>query len=110
MRISADLQRHQLPATGVVHRLHPGGVWTGTPYVEQVKAQLDAIPDYDALTGYVYHEEFDGLARHLTATLAASDMSSTAAAPAPISAASTGPRKGGLKRILRRMAGHGSRR
>lgn len=48
-----------------VYRLHGGGVWTQTPHVDKLKAQLEALPAYDALTDYVFHEDFERLSSHL---------------------------------------------
>jgi glycosyltransferase involved in cell wall biosynthesis len=48
-----------------VYRLHGGGVWTKTPYADQLRSQLDLIPTYDALTDYIFTSEFTALARRL---------------------------------------------
>jgi len=67
-----------------VYRLHAGGVWTRTSYPDQLRAQLDAIPAYDALTDHVYHSEFGTLANRLRTTIAAShNGSAEGAAPTP---------------------------
>lgn len=48
-----------------VYRLHSNGVWSQTPHVEKLKAQLEVIPSYDALTGHAYHPEFEALSNRL---------------------------------------------
>lgn len=48
-----------------VYRLHGGGVWTQTPHIEKLKAQLDLLPAYDELTEFVFHDDFEKLGTHL---------------------------------------------
>lgn len=48
-----------------VYRLHGGGVWTQTPHVDKLKAQLEVLPAYDAITDHVFHEDFERLSNHL---------------------------------------------
>jgi glycosyltransferase involved in cell wall biosynthesis len=48
-----------------VYRLHSGGVWTQTPHMDKLKAQLEMLPAYDALTDHVFHEDFERLSSHL---------------------------------------------
>jgi glycosyltransferase involved in cell wall biosynthesis len=72
-----------------VYRLHAGGVWTRTPYVEQLKAQLELIPTYDALTEHVFQAEFDALADRLRSLIAASLATATEPAECPQARAQT---------------------
>lgn len=63
-----------------VYRLHSNGVWSQTPHVEKLKSQLDMIPAYDALTGQVYHSEFEILSNRLQHMILMSNFSHIAAA------------------------------
>lgn len=57
-----------------VYRLHTAGVWTQTPHVEKLKAQLDVLPAYDELTDRVFHEDFELLASRLRHVITASQI------------------------------------
>jgi len=48
-----------------VYRLHTNGVWSQTPFVEQLKKQLELIPEYDLLTEKVFQKEFHILSKKL---------------------------------------------
>jgi glycosyltransferase involved in cell wall biosynthesis len=48
-----------------VYRLHSCGVWSQTPHMEKLKAQLEVIPAYDAITNYVFHSDFTLLSKRL---------------------------------------------
>ncbi len=49
-----------------VYRIHRGGSWSLLSYPEKIKAQLQLIPEYDAVTGGVFHPEFSQLSCRLT--------------------------------------------
>ncbi|MDD2302876.1 MAG: hypothetical protein PHG30_09965, partial [Eubacteriales bacterium] len=67
-----------LEAPMSVYRLHAAGIWTKNSPVEKLRTQLDLIPDYDALTQYVFHEDFDLLANRLRQSMAASQIGNIA--------------------------------
>ncbi len=67
-----------LEAPMSVYRLHAEGIWTKTSLIEKLRTQLDLIPDYDALTQYVFHEDFDLLANRLRQSMAASQIGNVA--------------------------------
>ena len=48
-----------------VYRLHSNGIWTQTPFIEQLRKQLELIPSYDALTDLVFQTDFAVLAHRL---------------------------------------------
>lgn len=48
-----------------VYRLHSNGVWSQTPYLKKLEAQLELIPEYDLLTNHAYHAEFELLSKQL---------------------------------------------
>jgi len=52
-----------------VYRLHSKGVWTQMSHIEQLEEQLELIPAYDKLTGYIYHSEFELLSNRLQSML-----------------------------------------
>jgi len=58
-----------------VYRLHSNGVWSQTPHVEKLKAQLELIPAYDTLTDHVYHSEFELLSNQLRRMIAMAKLS-----------------------------------
>lgn len=58
-----------------VYRLHSAGTWTQASHIEKLQFQLDVIPAYDALTKYVFHEDFETLANRLKHIIAASQLS-----------------------------------
>lgn len=62
-----------------VYRLHSNGVWSQTPHIDKLKAQLDIIPAYDALTEQAYHFEFDALENRLQHMIRMSHFSQLAA-------------------------------
>lgn len=57
-----------------VYRLHTAGVWTQTPHVEKLKAQLEVLPAYDELTDHVFHDDFEHLASRLRHVITASQI------------------------------------
>ncbi|POA76363.1 glycosyltransferase [Pseudomonas sp. DP16D-R1] len=57
-----------------VYRLHGGGVWTQTPHIDKLKAQLAILPAYDALTDNVFHEDFERLSSHLRHLITVSQL------------------------------------
>lgn len=63
-----------------VYRLHASGVWTQVAHVEKLKIQLEILPDYDALTDHVFHEDFELLASRLRHVIAASQIGHAAEA------------------------------
>lgn len=58
-----------------VYRLHSSGAWTQTSHIEKLQFQFDVIPAYDALTDFVFHEDFEKLANRLKHMIAASQFS-----------------------------------
>lgn len=48
-----------------VYRLHSNGTWTQTPFIEQLRKQLELIPAYDALTNLVFQTDFAVLSHRL---------------------------------------------
>ena len=48
-----------------VYRLHSEGAWSQTKPADKLKMQLTLIPEYDALTGHMFHENFANLASKL---------------------------------------------
>lgn len=61
-----------------VYRLHASGVWTKTPHIDKLKAQLELLPAYDALTDHVFHEDFELLTNRLRHVITASQISQAA--------------------------------
>ncbi len=53
-----------------VYRIHRGGSWSLLSHPEKIRAQLQLIPEYDRVTGGVFHPEFSELVCRLTACLA----------------------------------------
>ena len=76
-----------------VYRLHSNGVWTQTPHVEKLKAQLGLIPAYDALTNHVYHLEFELLSNQLKNMISIATLTH-------IAVAETHPTTGWLARLV----------
>lgn len=57
-----------------VYRLHSNGVWTQTPFIEQLRKQLTLIPDYDELTEFVFQKDFAELSRRLNKSVNAAQV------------------------------------
>lgn len=66
-----------------VYRIHGGGAWSLLPHPEKLRAQLDLIPQYDAITGGVFSTEFADLAQRLGSHLSDLDAASGARAATP---------------------------
>lgn len=56
-----------------VYRLHAQGIWTQMTQLEQLKAQLELLAPYDALTEGVFHDEFEALKNRLEEAIAQSE-------------------------------------
>lgn len=61
-----------------VYRLHSNGVWSQTPHVHKLKAQLELIPAYDTLTKGVYRPEFELLSNRLQRMISMAHLSTIA--------------------------------
>lgn len=61
-----------------VYRLHSEGIWTQTSNIDKLKAQLEVLPAYDALTDHVFHEDFERLSSHLRHVISISQLGHTA--------------------------------
>lgn len=48
-----------------VYRIHSAGVWSKKTDIEKLSEQLHILPAYDALTEYIFHQDFDLLASNL---------------------------------------------
>jgi glycosyltransferase involved in cell wall biosynthesis len=48
-----------------VYRLHSEGVWSQMTNIEKMTNQIELIPQYDELTEYVFHENFEVLSNQL---------------------------------------------
>jgi len=57
-----------------VYRIHAGGAWSRLSRTEKLKSQLALLPDYDALTGGVFHAEFRTLADRLQRAIAHAEI------------------------------------
>lgn len=92
-----------------VYRLHPGGVWTSTSYVDQLKSQLEVIPTYDALTQHAYRAEFSALAERLGAQIAQLEAASSGGGSSSACARRRSSFFGRLKRAVGRQLSGGAR-
>jgi glycosyltransferase involved in cell wall biosynthesis len=63
-----------------VYRLHAKGAWTKASSVEKLREQLGFIPAYDALTGQIFHGDFEILAKRLQLLIASSQIEGSVAA------------------------------
>ncbi|MFC4338956.1 glycosyltransferase [Cupriavidus numazuensis] len=55
-----------------IYRIHGGGTWSLLSHRQKLTSQLEVIPQYDAITGSVFREDFDALAARLRAAGAGS--------------------------------------
>lgn len=58
-----------------VYRLHAQGTWTQLTQVEKLKAQLELLSPYDALTEGVFHSEFETLRNRLEMAISSAKSS-----------------------------------
>ncbi|MDT8421794.1 MAG: glycosyltransferase [Desulfuromonadales bacterium] len=66
-----------------VYRLHAAGVWSQKSQCEQLNEQLVLIPGYDALTGHVFHQDFELLAANLRQAIQSARIGQVVAGVAP---------------------------
>ncbi|WP_444633057.1 glycosyltransferase [Cupriavidus oxalaticus] len=60
-----------------IYRIHGGGTWSLLSHREKLTSQLEVIPQYDAVTGGIFREDFDALAVRLRAAGAGSGPAQT---------------------------------